>query len=84
MLRFRLRPPLVFAIDALGECTSETEIADIISLHSHALREPDQPVTRILLTSRSGAHIREAIDKEEVRPLVCRIRAKLLERVLLP
>jgi len=77
-LRFRLRdcPPLVFVIDALDECTSETEIADLISLLGQALREPDLPVTHILFTSRSQAHISEAIHEKEVYPLVCEIPVK--------
>ncbi|KAG2147497.1 hypothetical protein DEU56DRAFT_125898 [Suillus clintonianus] len=74
-LRFRLCdcPPLVFIIDALDECTSKTELADLIFLLGQALRGPDLPVTHILLTSRSENHIREAIHGEEVRLLVWEI-----------
>jgi hypothetical protein len=74
-LYFRLRdsPPPVFVIDALDECTSDTEIADLISLLGQALRGPKMPVIHILLTSRSEAHIHDAIHEEGVRPLVCEI-----------
>ncbi|KAG2129788.1 hypothetical protein DEU56DRAFT_710870, partial [Suillus clintonianus] len=67
-LRFRLCqcPPSVFVVDALDECISATEIVDLISLLSEALREPKLPVIHILLTSRSEAHICKAIEKEEV------------------
>ena len=77
-LRFRLHdcPPLAFVVDALDECTSEIELADLISLLAQALRDPDLPVTHILLTSRSEAHIREAVQNEDVRPLVCEIPVK--------
>ncbi|KAG1738608.1 uncharacterized protein EDB91DRAFT_1249131 [Suillus paluster] len=74
-LQFRLRgcPPLSFVVDALDECTSESELADLISLLGQALREPDLPVTHVLLTSRSEEHICKAIRREEMRPLVCEI-----------
>ncbi|OAX33783.1 hypothetical protein K503DRAFT_775235 [Rhizopogon vinicolor AM-OR11-026] len=77
-LRYRLRNclPPVFAVDALDECTSETEIADLISLLGQALRQPDMPVIHILLTSRSEPHIRNAFQNEEVCPLVCEIPVK--------
>jgi environmental stress-induced protein Ves len=80
-LRFRLRecPPLVFVIDALDECTSETEIADLIALLGHALHQldqPDLPVIHILLTSRSEAHIGEAMYGKDVHSLVCEIPVK--------
>ncbi|KAG2124244.1 hypothetical protein DEU56DRAFT_705388, partial [Suillus clintonianus] len=77
-LRFRLceGPPLVFVVDALDECISKTELTDLISLLGHALREPDLPVTHILLTSRSEDHIRKATQKEEMRSLVCEIPVK--------
>jgi hypothetical protein len=77
-LYFRLRntPPPVFVIDALDECTSETEIADFICLLGQALRESDVPVIHILLTSRSEAHIHDAIQEEGVRSLVCEIPVK--------
>jgi len=77
-LRFRLRdcPPSVFVVDALDECTSKTEVADLISLLGQALSNPDIPVIHILLTSRSEAHIHEAIEEERVRPLVWEIPVK--------
>jgi len=62
--------PLVFVVDALDECTSGTDIVDLISLLGRALREHDLPVTHVLLTSRLEPHIHEAIDEEDVRPLV--------------
>jgi hypothetical protein len=72
-LRFRLRDcsPSVFVVDALDECTSKTKVADLISLLGQALSNPDIPVIHILLTSRSEAHIHEAIQEDGVRPLVC-------------
>jgi hypothetical protein len=72
-LRLRLRggPPLSFVVDALDECTSEFELTDLILSLAQALREPDLPVTHILLTSRSESHICKAFQNEEVRPLVC-------------
>jgi hypothetical protein len=70
-LRLRDRPPLVFVVDALDECTSEDEIACLVPLLGQTLR--DLPVIHILLTSRSEAHIREAIHDEAVYPLVCEI-----------
>jgi hypothetical protein len=77
-LYFRLRdsPSPVFVIDALDECASETEVVDLISLLGQALHEPDVPVIHILLTSRSEAHIHDAIQEEGVRPLVCEIPVK--------
>ncbi|KAG1774718.1 hypothetical protein EV702DRAFT_974333 [Suillus placidus] len=77
-LHFRLceRPPLVFVVDALDECTSESELADLISLLGQALREPDLPVIHILLTSRSEDHIRKAMQTKDMRPLVCEIPVK--------
>ncbi|OAX37116.1 hypothetical protein K503DRAFT_857553 [Rhizopogon vinicolor AM-OR11-026] len=75
-LRFRLprhkSPPLSFVVDALDECT-ETELADLVSLLGEALHNPDLPVIHILLTSRSKAHICEAIREEALRPLVYEI-----------
>ncbi|KAG2138559.1 hypothetical protein DEU56DRAFT_755847 [Suillus clintonianus] len=73
-LRFRLLecPPLAFVVDALDECNPET-IAVLVSLLGEALREPNLPVVHILLTSRSEAHIRKAIQTAEMRPLVCEI-----------
>ncbi|KAG2753419.1 hypothetical protein P692DRAFT_201260034, partial [Suillus brevipes Sb2] len=65
-------PPPVFVVDALDECKPET-VADLISLLDQALRDPDLPVIHILLTSRSEEHIRKAIQKEEMRTLVCEI-----------
>jgi len=77
-LRFRLRdcPPSVFVVDALDECTSNTEVADLISLLGQALSNPEIPVIHILLTSRSEAHIHGAIQEEGVRPLVWEIPVK--------
>ncbi|KAG2126812.1 hypothetical protein DEU56DRAFT_821744 [Suillus clintonianus] len=74
-LEFRLRgcEPLTFVIDALDECTSNAELVDLIIFLAQALREPDLPVTHILLTSRSESHICKAFQNEEVRPLVCEI-----------
>ncbi|KAG1777328.1 hypothetical protein EV702DRAFT_1197303 [Suillus placidus] len=74
-LRFRLCgcPPLVYVVDALDECTSETKVADLIFLLGRALRDPELPMTHILLTSRSEAHINEATQDEGIRPLVCEI-----------
>ncbi|KAG1776051.1 hypothetical protein EV702DRAFT_931449, partial [Suillus placidus] len=62
MLRFRLNGclPLVFVVDALHECTSKAELADLISLLAQVLHKPDLPVIHILLTSNSQTHIREA------------------------
>ncbi|KAG2141182.1 uncharacterized protein EDB93DRAFT_641773 [Suillus bovinus] len=78
-LQFRLRecPPSTFVVDALDECVSETEVADLISLLAYALRQPDLPVIHILLTSRSEAHICEAIRGEDVYPMVCEIPVKI-------
>ncbi|KAG1768052.1 hypothetical protein EV702DRAFT_1035812 [Suillus placidus] len=86
-------PPLTFVVDALDECTpesfdqstidslyedkSESELAELISLLAQALRDPDLPVTHILVTSRSEAHISEAMQNEDVRPLVCEIPVKI-------
>jgi environmental stress-induced protein Ves len=74
-LRLRLhdRPPLVFVVDALDECTSEDEIACLIPLLGRALHEPYLPVIHILLTSRSEVHIHEVMHEEAVRTLVCEI-----------
>ncbi|KAG1799442.1 uncharacterized protein HD556DRAFT_128594 [Suillus plorans] len=69
-LRFPGCPPLSFVVDALDECTSKPEITDLILSLAQALREPDLPVTHILLTSRSESHIHKAFQNEEVRPLV--------------
>jgi hypothetical protein len=84
--RLRGSPPLTFVIDALDECTSETldqhafesfnedksesELAELISLLAQALRDPELPITHILVTSRSEGHIREAMQNNNVRPLV--------------
>ncbi|OAX38538.1 hypothetical protein K503DRAFT_800353 [Rhizopogon vinicolor AM-OR11-026] len=63
-LRFGLRncPPPLFVVDALDECTSEPEVADLISILGKALR--------------SEAHIRGATQEEAIRPLVCEIPVK--------
>jgi len=72
-LRLRDCQPLTFVVDALDECTSEPELIDLILSLARALREPDFPVTHILLTSRSESHICRAMQNEEVRSLVCEI-----------
>ncbi|KAG1772966.1 hypothetical protein EV702DRAFT_1010368, partial [Suillus placidus] len=75
--RLRGCSPLAFIVDALDECTPESldpstfepleedkfnsEIVELISLLAQALRDPDLPVTHILVTSRSEAHIHEAM-----------------------
>jgi hypothetical protein len=64
-------PPLSFVIDALDdECTSEPEVKDLILSLARAPREPDLPVTHILLTSRSETYISKVFQNDEVRPLV--------------
>jgi hypothetical protein len=68
--RLRRCPPLSFVIDALDECTSEPEVKDLILSLARALREPDLPVTHILLTSRSESYISKVFQDDEVRPLV--------------
>ncbi|KAG1855756.1 hypothetical protein DFJ58DRAFT_727416 [Suillus subalutaceus] len=75
-LRLRGCPPLSFVVDALDECTSEPELADLILSLAHALRDPDIPAIHILLTSRSETHIFKAFHNEEVRPLLCEIPVK--------
>jgi hypothetical protein len=75
-LRLRGCPPLSFVIDALDECTSEPELTDLILSLAQALRDPDLPVTHILLTSRSETHISEVFQNEEVRQLLCEIPVK--------
>ncbi|KAG2128242.1 hypothetical protein DEU56DRAFT_758440 [Suillus clintonianus] len=76
-LRLRGCRPLAFVVDALDECTSETEIGDLILYLARALREPDLPVTHILLTSRSEPHIVKAFQNDEVCPLVREIPVKI-------
>jgi hypothetical protein len=63
-------PPLSFVIDALDECTSEPEVKDLMLSLARALRDPDLPVTHILLTSRSETYISKVFQNDEVRPLV--------------
>ncbi|KAG2035327.1 hypothetical protein BDR03DRAFT_1093230 [Suillus americanus] len=75
-LRLRGCPPLTFVVDALDECTSEPELTDLILSLARALREPDLPVTHILLTSRPESHIRKAFQNKEVQPLLCEIPVK--------
>jgi hypothetical protein len=77
-LRPRLRggPPLSFIVDALDECSSEPELTDLILSLAQALREPDLPVTHILLTSRSELHISKVFQNDEVRPWVREIPAR--------
>jgi hypothetical protein len=78
-LQIRLRNclPVAFVVDALDECTSETEVTDLISLLGRALREPGVPVIHILLTSRSKEHIQEAIQEKGIRSLVRMIPVKI-------
>ncbi|KAG2348514.1 hypothetical protein BDR05DRAFT_904012, partial [Suillus weaverae] len=92
--RLRECPPLTFVVDALDECThessieyssesrdegeSESELTELISLLAQALRDPDVPSIHILVTSRSEAHICEAMQNEDVRPLVCEIPVRVL------
>ncbi|KAG1726189.1 uncharacterized protein EDB91DRAFT_1254448 [Suillus paluster] len=73
-LQWRLREcmPPMFVIDALDECKPKT-VAELISLLGQALRDPDLPVIHILLMSRLEEHIRKAIQKEDMRSLVCSI-----------
>jgi hypothetical protein len=75
-LRLRGCPSLSFVVDALDECTSEPELADLILSLAQALRDPDIPVTHILLTSRSETHISEVFQNEEVRQLLWEIPVK--------
>jgi len=75
-LRLRGCQPLTFVVDALDECTSEPELTDLILSLAQALRDPDLPVTHILLTSRLEAHISGIFQNEEVRPLLCEIPVK--------
>ncbi|KAG2347301.1 hypothetical protein BDR05DRAFT_725669 [Suillus weaverae] len=75
-LRLRGCPPLAFVVDALDECTSETELTDLILYLARALCEPDLPVAHILLTSRLESHICKAFQNAEVCPRVCEIPVK--------
>ncbi|KAG1788006.1 uncharacterized protein HD556DRAFT_1276741 [Suillus plorans] len=75
-LRLRGCQPLIFVVDALDECTSEPELTDLILSLAQALREPDLPVTHILLTSRLESHIYKAFQNAEVCPLVREIPVK--------
>ncbi|KAG1763392.1 hypothetical protein EDD22DRAFT_506505 [Suillus occidentalis] len=86
-LQFRLRecPPLVFVVDALDECihesldefTSNSELADLISLLGQALLDPDLPAINILVSSRSEEHIRKAMHAEEMGPIAYEIPVKI-------
>ncbi|KAG2119831.1 uncharacterized protein F5147DRAFT_767298 [Suillus discolor] len=76
-LRLRGCQPLTFVVDALDECTSEFELADLILSLARVLREPDLPAIHILLTSRSELHICRAMENEEVRSLMCEIPATI-------
>ncbi|KAG1774701.1 hypothetical protein EV702DRAFT_974413 [Suillus placidus] len=71
-LKSRLRD-----FEPFDENKSEIEHAELISLLAQALRDPDLPVTHILVTSRSELHIHEAMQHEDVRPLVCEIPVKI-------
>ncbi|KAG2158140.1 uncharacterized protein EDB93DRAFT_746936 [Suillus bovinus] len=91
--RLQKCPPLTFVVDALDECThespneyssefrdegqSESEVTELISLLAQVLRDPDLPSIHILVTSRSEAHICEAMQNEDVRPLLCEIPVKI-------
>jgi len=66
-------------LDALDECTSESENVVLVSLLDRALREPGLSVVHVLLTTRSESHIHKAIDGEDVCPLVCKIPMKTSE-----
>jgi hypothetical protein len=66
----------VSAVDALDECTSEIDIADLISFLAHALRQRNLPVIHILLTNRSEPHISNAFPKEGMHTLMCQIPMK--------
>ncbi|KAG1895573.1 uncharacterized protein F5891DRAFT_663421 [Suillus fuscotomentosus] len=76
-LRLRGCQPLTFIVDALDECTSEFELADLILSLARVLHEPDLPAIHILLTSRSESHICRTMENEEVRSLVCEIPAAI-------
>jgi hypothetical protein len=80
--RLHRRPPMVFVIDALQECTSKAEVADLITLLAQVLRDPGVPVIHILLTSNSQTHIHEAFGKAEVRPLLRDIQASTSGEIL--
>jgi hypothetical protein len=80
---------LVFAIDALDECTpeslksesfdeltSESELANLIFLLGEALCEPDLPIIHILLMSHPEEHIHRVMQTEELCLLVCEIPVK--------
>jgi hypothetical protein len=69
-------PPLSFIVNVLDECTSESELTELILSFAQVLREPDFPVIHILLTSRSESHICKAFQNEEVHPLACEIPVK--------
>ncbi|KAG1875453.1 hypothetical protein DFJ58DRAFT_740975 [Suillus subalutaceus] len=74
--RLRGCQPLTFVVDALDECTSEPELTDLILSLAQALRDPDLPVTHILLTSRPESRICKAFQDKEVRLLLCEIPVK--------
>jgi hypothetical protein len=78
-LRLRGCQPLTFVVDVLDECISEPEFTDLIFSLAQVLRNPDLPVTNILLTSRSETHISKAFQNEEVRTLLCEIPVKISE-----
>lgn len=78
-------PPLVFVVDVLDERTSETrsiriqifwwtksesEPVGFIFMLAQALCDPGLPITRILVTSQTEGHIREAMQNEDVHSLV--------------
>ncbi|KAG1888599.1 hypothetical protein F4604DRAFT_2024111 [Suillus subluteus] len=75
-------PPLVFVVDALHECTSKAELAELISLLVQVLREPHLPVIHILLMSNSQTHIHEALQQAGAGPLLSKIRASTSGKIL--
>lgn len=85
--RLRLRsgvkcPPLVFVVDALHECTSKAELANLITLLAQVLRDPHVPVIHILLTSNSQTHIREAFQRAGAHSLLSEIRTSTSGKIL--
>ncbi|KAG1774669.1 hypothetical protein EV702DRAFT_1031561, partial [Suillus placidus] len=63
-------------IESFDENKSESELTELISLLAQALRDPDLPVTHILVTSRLEVHIHEAMQHENV----CEIPVKTSEK----
>ncbi|KAG1819033.1 uncharacterized protein BJ212DRAFT_1298319 [Suillus subaureus] len=67
-LQLRLRGclPLVFVVDALDECMSETKLVDLILYLAQALHIPDLPMVHILLMGCSELHICKAFQNVKV------------------